>query len=367
RLDGTFANVDYMSDMQVVFDSQPQWVGHPIYNMPFAMELRMENRSPQTRVLWDRDTHVPGNIPALHGVKDQQEGWLTIVTPFELSPTANEFYKRDVTQDTRGVPVIPPWVKFSWLREIEASGISEGTGGGWLGIRGAIENLLELAVDALIWLPNQIYNLSTNTAGFTKWTAGLNQPHVVLHGTPGVSTMVGVDEAGIGVTIVGGVKVLKLEQAPFAVQIQTVNFKMGPVTDEETGEQLGFVWPGRVFNIIPIAISDHILEMFDPVSTPAGLTDWNDLGFDMTGSGGTPVSFKADDTLQDAFLSLHLPRRDILLPLVDYKADFPPMMDSRDPVLDRDFSSHLARIDITHPHVLRASEPNFGGGGGGGG
>jgi len=87
----------------------------------------------------------------------------------------------------------------------------------------------------------------------------------------------------------------------------------------------------------------------------------------MTGHGGTPVSFKADDALQDAFLSLHLPRRDILLPLVDYKADFPPMMDSRDPVLDRDFSSHLARIDITHPHVLRASEPNFGGGGGGGG
>ncbi len=373
NLDGTFENIDYMSDMQVVFDSNPRWTGHPIYNMPFAVELRMENRSPQTRVQWDERGFSPGNIPALHSAKAQREGWLTVVTPFELSPTANIFYRRDVTQDTRGVPVIPPWVDFAWLREIEADEIADGSGGGWLGIPGlpspgdVITGLLELAGDALVWLPNQVYDLSTNDAGFQKWSAGLNQPHVVLKGTPGVSTKVGVDEDGIGVTVTEGVNTLKLEQAPFAVQIQTVNFKLGPVTNEETGERLGFVWPGRVFYIIPITISDTILQMFDPVSTPAGLTAWNDLGFDLTGHGGTPVTFKADDTLQDEFLSLHLPNRDILLPLVDHKADFPPMLDSTDGLLNRDFSNHLARVDITHPSVLRARESNFGGGGRGGG
>lgn len=378
NLDASFANIDYMSDMQVVFDSMPRWSGHPIYNMPFAVEFRMEARSIQNQVLWDRETNVPGNIPALHGVKDQGEeqeefagillpnsGWLTIVTPFELSPTANKFYRRDVTNDDRGVPVIPPWVNFSWLHEIDQDAIDEG--GGWLGIPGLpspgdlISALLELAEDALVWLPNQIYDLSTNDAGFTKWSAGLNQPHVVLYGTPGVSTEVGIDEDGIGVTITEGVSTLKLEQAPFAVYIQTVNFKMGPVTNEETGEQLGFVWPGRVFYIIPITISDAILQMFDPVTTPAGLTPWNDLGFDLTGHGGTPVAFEADESLTSEFLSLHLPNRDIILPLVDSKADFPPMMDGDDPDLSRDFSSHLARVDITHPHILRSREPNFGG------
>ena len=360
NLDGTFENIDYMSDMQVVFDSIPRWTGHPIYNMPFAVELRMEARSTQNKVLWDKRVNVAGNIPALHGVKEQREGWLTIVTPFELSPTANLFYRRDVTQDARGVPVIPPWVDFTWLHEIEQGAIDDG--GGWLGgIGDFISDLLDLAGDALVWLPNQIYDPSTNDAGFQKWSAGLNQPHVVLKGTPGVSTKVGVDEDGIGVTITEGVETLKLEQAPFSVQIQTVNFKMGPVTNEETGEQLGFVWPGRVFYIIPITISDTILQMFDPVSTPAGLTAWSDLGFDLTGHGGTPVTFEADEALTSEFLALHLPNRDILLPLVDHKADFPPMLDSEDGLLNRDFSNHLARIDITHPSVLRSKESPFGG------
>ena len=378
NLDATFDNIDYMSDMQVVFDSIPRWVGHPIYNMPFAVEFRMEARSVQNQVLWDADVNGPGNVPALHGVKDQEDedeefagtllsnsGWLTIVTPFELSPTANLFYRRDVTQDVRGVPVIPPWVEFAWLHEVSQEAIDDG--GGWRapsilsGISDFITDLLDLIGDALVWLPNQIYDPSTNDAGFQKWSAGLNQPHVVLKGTPGVSTKVGVDEDGIGVTETEGVETLKLENAPFAVYVQTVNFKMGPVTDEETGAQLGFVWPGRMFYVIPIVISDVILQMFDPVSTPAGLTAWNDLGFDLEGSGGTPVTFEADESLTDEFLALHIPNRDILLPLVDHKADFPPMLDSEDGLLDRDFSNHLARIDITHPTVLRAKESAFGG------
>ncbi|KKM64611.1 hypothetical protein LCGC14_1499630, partial [marine sediment metagenome] len=367
NLDGTFGNIDYMSDMQVVFDTQPSWVGHPVYNMPFAMAIRMAGRSGFNRVLWDTEVHVAGNIPALHGVKEQREGWLTVVTPFELSPTANKFYRRDVTQDTRGVPVIPPWVKFDWIREIDADEIADGSGGGWVGIGGLpspgslISSLLDLAGDALVWLPNQVYDLSTNDAGFQKWSAGLNQPHVVLHGTPGGGAAVGVDEDGIGVTIVSGVETLKLRTAPFAIQVQTVNFKMGPVTDADTGEQLGFVWPARVFNIIPVAISDTVLEMFDPVSTPVNFLPWADLGFTLDGHGATPINFEADEALTSEFLALHIPDRDILLPLVDNKADFPPMMDSIDPELNRDFSSHLARIDITHPSVLRAAEGNFGG------
>ncbi|KKL84870.1 hypothetical protein LCGC14_1960400, partial [marine sediment metagenome] len=267
NLDASFSNIDYMSDMQVVFDSMPRWSGHPVHNMPFAVEFRMEARSTQNYVMWDADVNGPGNIPALHGVKNQEEededfagtllsnsGWLTIVTPFELSPTATLFYRRDVTQDTRGVPVIPPWVEFAWLHEVEQEAID--AGGGWRtpGILSSVGNfisdLLELTADALVWLPNQIYDPSTNDAGFQKWSAGLNQPHVVLKGTPGVSIKVGIDAEGIGVADTEGVETLKLESAPFAVYVQTVNFKMGPVTDEETGAQLGFVWPGRMFYVI---------------------------------------------------------------------------------------------------------------------
>lgn len=367
NLDGTFGNIDYMSDMNVVFRTLPGWVSHPIYNMPFAMEIQMSGRSSRNRVLWDKRGQSPGNIPALHGVKEQFEGWLTVITPFELSPTANKFYRQDVTNDNRGVPVIPPWVEFTWLREIEASEIADGSGSGWLGIPGFISNLLELAEDALVYLPNAIFGDLSNDAGFKKWSAGLNQPRVIMHGTPGISTGVGIDEDGVGVTIQGGVDLLKLENAPFALQVQTLNFKMGPEINEETGEQLGFVWPARVFNIIPISISDTILQMFDPVGTPPGFNNWQDLGFSLDGHGGTPVTFEADEVLQSEFLSLHIPDRAVLLPLLDNKADFPPMMDSNDPVLQRDFSSHLARIDITHPRVLRSREPNFGGRTGGGG
>lgn len=371
NLDGSFANIDYMSDMQAAFTSKPAWVGHPIYDMPWAMEFRMDARSVNTIVTWDRDTHGPGNVPALHGMKDNEEGWLTIVTPFELSPTANRFYLRDVYQDDpRGVPVIPPWVEFRWIREIEEEEIANAEGSGWLGIPGfpspgdVISGLIDLAGDALVWLPNQIYDLSTNQEGFTKWSAGLNQPHVILSGTPGGGAPVGVDEGGIGVTVVNSVNPLSLRNAPFAVEIRTVNFKVGPVIDPDTGEQRGFVWPSKVFNIIPIAISSQILESFDPVSTPAGLTLWNDLDFDLGGHGSTPMTFEADEQITEGFANLHIPRFDILFPLLDHKADFPPMMDSTDATLNRDFSNHLARIDITHPRVLRSREPNFGGGGG---
>lgn len=352
RLTANSAFLDFMSDMQVAFESTPPWVGHPIFEHDFAMEFRMQNRSLNNMVIWDRDTANAGNIPELHGAKDEQAGWLTIVTPFELSQTASKFYGKDI--DPRVVPVIPSWVKFSWLREISENSRNSDSPN-WLGIPGlpspgdVIEGLLDLLEDALTYIPNRL-GINTNTEGHYKWSAGLNQPHVVLYGKPPSATG--------GVTAQGVTK-LDLNSAPFAVHIQTVNIDMNG--------DLGFVWPGHVFNIVPIAVDD-IIRVFDPALTPVGLTEWDDLGFDIAGGGTSPLRFEMGIVpLVEGETNLRIPRFDILKPLLDHKGDFPPMMGENDAFLGRDFSNHLARIDTTHPGILRAFErcydPACGGGG----
>ena len=168
---------------------------------------------------------------------------------------------------------------------------------------------------------------------------------------------------------------LDLNVAPFAVSIQTINFKMNGL--------LGFVWPARVFNIIPIHLP-RALEQFALDLTSATLDDWDDLGFEFSaGSGTTPVRYSLDPaedirSLVEQATNLRIPAWSILEPLLDHKADFPPMIDADDQNLvslagtpdtftGRNFSNHLARIDITHPRVLRVRELNFGGRTGGGG
>jgi hypothetical protein len=362
RLDGDSDNLDFMSDMQVVFESNPVWVGHPIYDKPFAIELRSEPRSGAPNFLvWDRDVQGAGNIPAQYGAKDERDGWITVITPFELSPTANTFYQRDVyAGDPRGVPVIPPYVKFSWLRPITQEAIdaaNAGTGGhNWLGLGllspgDVIGRIIDLASDALEYIPDRLGLLGdTNDAGFIKWSAGLNQPHVVLHGKP---------EGGADVE---SVQRLDLNVAPFAVQIQTINFEMNG--------DLGFVWPARVFNIVPVMLPDALRE-FALDLTSADLSSWDDLGMDFSGKGTTPLQYKVGDegirNLVEQATSLRIPRWSVLRPEIDHKADFPPMLDGIDGSLGRDFSQHLARIDITHPRVLRSREIGMAGGGGGGG
>lgn len=349
NLDATVAHLDYMSDMQVVFESTPSWVGHPVFDMDFAMEFRMEQRSLNTMVQWEKDSSGPGTIPDLHGVKDQQEGWLTVITPFELSPTATRFYEGEGDADT--VPAIPTWAKFLWMREISQESLTSDSPN-WLGIPGLpspgelVEGLLDLLEDALLWIPNRL-GIANNTEGLTKWSAGLNQPHVVMYGKPQYPD----DDEDIG----GGVTKLNLESAPFAIQIQTRNFKMNG--------DLGFVWPARVFNIIPIAI-DAIVQQFDPALTPAGLTDWHDLWLDAIGGAGTtPLQFEMGAVATNELLDIwptHIETRivpfDILEPLLDHKGDFPPMLDNEITNLGRDLSSQLARIDITHPQIRRVRE-----------
>ncbi len=368
NLDGAVEHLDFMSDMQVVFDSQPSWVGHPVFDMDFAMQFSMERRSMSTSVLWERDSSGPGNVPDLHGAKDEREGWITVVTPFELSPTATRFYESEGTVDT--VPIIPKWAKFLWSRPISEEEASD-PGGGWLPFLpinvpspgDVISGLLELLVDALIWIPNRL-GIAVSPEGATRWSAGLNQPHVVMHGTPQYPD----DDRDIS----GNVTKLNLESAPFAVQLQTMNFKMNG--------DLGFVWPARVFTIAPIAI-DSIIQNFDPVLAPSGVTGWHDIWMDAIGGAGTtPLQFEmgtvpVNEILGefDTGLSRRIVPAKILYPLLDHKGDFPPMLgrDDREGPTRRDFTNHLARIDITHPHVRRMHEicigQGCGGGGGGGG
>ena len=366
HLDGAAEHLDYMSDMQVVFESQPSWVGHPVFDMDFAMQFSMERRSMSTTVQWERDSSGPGNIPDLHGAKDEQAGWITVITPFELSPTATAFYEGEGSADT--VPVIPKWAKFLWLREISEEEVND-PGGGWLGIPGlpspgeVVSGLLELLEDALIWIPNRL-GIAVSPEGANRWTAGLNQPHVVMWGKPQYPD----NEEDSG----GTVTKLNLESAPFAVQIQTMNFKMNG--------DLGFVWPARVFTIAPIAI-DAMVQQFDPILTPVGLTDWHEFyTYPMGNPGTTPMQFQMgtvaiNEMLEDwdTHIDTRIVPTNILMPLLDHKGDFPPMLDidEREGATGRDFTNQLARIDITHPQVRRMHEicigQGCGGGGGGGG
>lgn len=381
-LDGNSDNLDYVSDLSVAWISHPVWVGHPVYDKPFAIELAMEPRSgPPNQLAWIRDkleleeddllfnteatlsylaSSGAGNIPALHGAKDFREGWVTVVTPFELSPTASAFYARDVFPgDPRGVPVIPPYVNFSWMLPVTQEAITEAEDGevkkqGWFDILGnLIDSIIDAAVDALEYIPDQLGLLSdTNDADFIKWSAGLYQPEVVLYGT---AEWGGAETQGTDLNV-----------APFAVQIQTINIEMN-------GE-LGFVWPGHVFNVIPIHLG--ILETFNLDLSSTFLDDWDDLVMDVAGRGTTPLNYSMDANIREVVESqttLRIPKWSELEPDLDAKGDFPPMLDKDDPTLSmlpgssdaftgRDFSNHLARIDITHPRVLRVRENNFGGG-----
>ena len=129
-----------------------------------------------------------------------------------------------------------------------------------------------------------------------------------------------------------------------------------------------------MFTIAPIAI-DAIVQEFDPILTPVGLTGWHDVWYDAVGSPGTtPLQFEmgavpTNELLEawDTHIDTRIVPFNILQPLLDHKGDFPPMMDSddREGVTGRDLSNQLARIDITHPQVRRMHEVCIGCGSGG--
>jgi len=353
RLDSTEDNLSFVSDTSVAWESTPRWVTHPLIGREFAIEFYLAQRSANTTVRWF-GRHFPqdkfGNLPLLLGAGDVEEGWITSITPFLLSPTASQY----PAYVAKLIPLIPPWVKFSWVIP---------------------DNLtVDTAADLADFINEATAYLSVRVAGgqardmdigdceggddtAKHWTFGINQPSVVLYG----KVCDGLSEA------LGESASLDLRVAPFAVHPQVRNLRMGRTMP--SGKKTSIVWPSRLFYISPIGLPIE-WDMFKPnsaYSVPLGF--WSSQGFQFGNAMGTPLLIDAMQRENAYTTAGILPTTvDIVMEAPTDKGDFPPMMDTTqydDPnIPGRRLANHFARVDIAPNRVSRATEGGRGGGGG---
>jgi murein DD-endopeptidase MepM/ murein hydrolase activator NlpD len=338
RLNAMQSNLQYVSDVSAVWSSTPNWVSHPLVGQPFAMEFKLVPRSISTLVTWFPGNDNFGSIPYLMGAGDVTEGWATSFVAFLLSPTATLFQGYSAC-----IPLIPPWAKFDWNDELNQG-----------------DDLDHM----MLRLGYRFYDNCIPDVGpcdgtgdrAVKWTAGKNQPTVVMSGTP----CEGVTSEDISKSTFS----LSLKIAPWSMHVQVRNTRMGLATPEGSGgiigeeeearhtSNVGMVWPGRQFYIAPIVLP---LEFDQLGGRPSGFRDT-----------GTPVfiDMAQRENAQANFGILPMSVL-VAMSVVSDKGDFPPMMDVYDETAAHPhLANHLARVDIGPSRIPRASEGGTHGGGG---
>ena len=340
RLTTQEADLKYLSDVNVVWESTPAHAPHPLYGQPFAMEFYLAPRSPDTSISWSSASNF-GNLPALFGAKERRDGWVSSMEPFLLSPTAQVYYNQEHDSLDNTMPAIPPWARIAWpWRAPENSAWPENIQEEDSGVTGGP------AGDHMVSRYGGRVSSAAGPADYRRWSAGMNARTVILSGTPD----------GVAAEEFGGSAALAPKLAPFALKIQVRNVLLGAA---------GLVYPSAMFYIIPIALPPG-LEVLGATfwsEVPMAFF-WNSTDFANVG-GGTPLNYDmAAKQLLLEDLNITITPGTKANEILDDKGDFPPMMDAWDEDKQRALANHFARIDITHSRVVRVATTSRGGLGG---